>query len=375
MAQTVAGEDASTSNKGIASFLAADFDVTAGAVSLEDTVVKLVGSDSGNVIPLSHTFNIIGGTGIDTSGSGANLTVAVDGAVVGQTITGDTGGALSPTAGNWNILGGEGIDISGAGSTLTVAGEDASITNKGIASFLAADFDVASGAVSLEDTVLKSAGSDSGTATPSGHSLTFAGTGGIATSATGSTVTIDGSGISGGGAWVFISSQTASSSASIEFTGLSSTYYLYMIVITGVVPATNNVDFWMRTSTNNGSSYDASSAYDYGVQIQKSVGGAIDGNGSGGTSADQIVLNDNADSLGNNTNEIANWKIWLYDPSATTYTYVNFEGAMEDQSGDIYSMTGHGVRTSAADVDAIQFLMESGNIASGTFKLYGLLAS
>lgn len=44
-----------------------------------------------------------------------------DGTAVGQTITGDTGGALSPTAGNWNILGSHGINTSGAGSTLTVA--------------------------------------------------------------------------------------------------------------------------------------------------------------------------------------------------------------------------------------------------------------
>lgn len=43
-----------------------------------------------------------------------------DGTVVGETITGDSGGALSPTAGNWNILGGPGVTTSGSGSTLTI---------------------------------------------------------------------------------------------------------------------------------------------------------------------------------------------------------------------------------------------------------------
>jgi len=37
--------------------------------------------------------------------SSPNITAVVNGAIVGQTITGDSGGALSPTAGNWNILG------------------------------------------------------------------------------------------------------------------------------------------------------------------------------------------------------------------------------------------------------------------------------
>lgn len=39
---------------------------------------------------------------------------------VALTITGDSGGALSPTSNNWNLLGGPGITTSGSGSTLTI---------------------------------------------------------------------------------------------------------------------------------------------------------------------------------------------------------------------------------------------------------------
>jgi len=46
--------------------------------------------------------------------------VSLNGSGVGETITGDSGGALSPTAGNWNILGGPGVTTSGSGSTLTI---------------------------------------------------------------------------------------------------------------------------------------------------------------------------------------------------------------------------------------------------------------
>lgn len=50
----------------------------------------------------------------------ANGFVSTSGTGIANTITGDNGGALSPTSGNWNILGGPGVTTSGSGSTLTI---------------------------------------------------------------------------------------------------------------------------------------------------------------------------------------------------------------------------------------------------------------
>ena len=109
-----------------------------------------------------------------------------------NTVTADAG----TTTANANpdtltVSGGEGIDTSITGDTLTISGEDATTTNKGIASFNADDFDVASGAVSLEDTVVKQVTGDTGTVTPVSHSVAIEGGTGITTTGAAAALTID----------------------------------------------------------------------------------------------------------------------------------------------------------------------------------------
>jgi hypothetical protein len=110
---------ATTSVLGVASFDSGDFDVAAGAVTLEDTVLKTVTTDSGALTPSGHSLS---------------------------------------------ILGGEGIDVTHAGTTVTVAGEDASDTNKGIASFSSQYFTVSSGNVTIADSSVGVVTAISGTA-------------------------------------------------------------------------------------------------------------------------------------------------------------------------------------------------------------------
>jgi len=49
------------------------------------------------------------------------------------------------------ITGGEGIDTSATGTTVTIAGEDASTSNKGVASFNSANFAASSGEITIKD--------------------------------------------------------------------------------------------------------------------------------------------------------------------------------------------------------------------------------
>ena len=103
----ISAEDATTTNKGVASFATADFNVTSGAVELEDSVLKSVTTDTGTFTANSHTLTVAGGEGINVTHT-------------------DSG-------------------------NIAVSGEDASASNKGVASFDSGDFDVASGAVALKD--------------------------------------------------------------------------------------------------------------------------------------------------------------------------------------------------------------------------------
>ena len=90
---------------GVATYDSTDFDVSGGTVTLESSVLKSATADSGSATPANHAFIFAGGEGIDT------------------------------TAG---------------GNTITIVGENASTTNKGIASFDSGDFDVTDGAVSIK---------------------------------------------------------------------------------------------------------------------------------------------------------------------------------------------------------------------------------
>lgn len=107
------------------------------------------------------------------------------------TFAGNTGTAV-PTGGTITFTGSNGVNIVAAGNVVAVAGVDATTTTKGVASFAAADFDVSSGAVSLEDTVVKTVTTDSGALTPSSHGFSILGGEGMDVTHTGTTITVAG---------------------------------------------------------------------------------------------------------------------------------------------------------------------------------------
>lgn len=178
---------------------------------------------------------------------------------------------------------------------------------------------------------------------------------------------------SGTSSWVKISSTTASSSSTIDFTGLSSTYRAYKIVITNLVMGTSDVELYFRSSTNNGSSYD-SGASDYAHlrhNIYNSSGTTTSSLTAGDDTDDKIVL---CGALSNSSAKAAFVTIDIQDPSFVGYFNILFQTYGGTSGNASQYSTGGGRRSTSADVDAVRLYPSSGNFASGTFTLYGLVA-
>lgn len=227
-----------------------------------------------------------------------------------------------------------------------------------------ADFTVSSGVFELNDAVVKTVASDAGSATPSSHGFTIAGAGGVTTSASGSTVTINGGG--GGGTWTLLQTQTASSSAYIEFTAnITSSYRLYVFLLENVIPDDSSADnfFYVRLSSNNGSTY-YTGASDYGWEYHSN-----DLLGTGRDASDPQIRIGMADSYDAGSN--VSGTVWLLKPSdvqrCKMYSSI--------VCGKLIAFTnGASCLNYEVAVNAIKFYFAIGNISTGTFRLYGVAA-
>ena len=177
-----------------------------------------------------------------------------------------------------------------------------------------------------------------------------------------------------GGAMTLLETQTASSSSTISFTsGIDSTYKEYQIhIIQAHCSADNQI---LQMGFRDGSTaYDATKTTTYFNAMHKED----DSSTSLGYNTDQDQAQATgflnvSEALGADNDQCANVIITLYDPSNTTFVkhfiartaYVH----QNDRSIDAF-IAGYCNTTSA--IDGVQFKMDSGNIDSATFKLYGI---
>ena len=183
------------------------------------------------------------------------------------------------------------------------------------------------------------------------------------------------------GALVPIKTLTASSSSTLSFVHgssdvvLDSTYPIYVFKFINLHPSHSSyVDFTFQASTNSGSSYGVTSTSTWftAYHLENDSDSAIEYN----TASDQAqgtafeVLCDN---LGNLDDASAVGSLFLFNPSSTTFVkhYMSETQYMGNSPNTLNPRKGGYFNTTSA-VNGIQFKMASGNIASGTIKLYGI---
>ena len=170
---------------------------------------------------------------------------------------------------------------------------------------------------------------------------------------------------SGGNTWTEISTATASNSASITFTGLSSTYHIYRVEYNDVLPASDDVDFYLRFSNDGGSTYETTS------YITDTDTAAF--NETGSDAFIQLGLHTTGEGLSNVSGEEAQGflDIWNHADTDGLTHCVGMVSWHEADSGQWTYTTGSGTRAVYEVCDAIEFTMETGNISTGNFVLLG----
>jgi hypothetical protein len=182
--------------------------------------------------------------------------------------------------------------------------------------------------------------------------------------------------ISSLGSLVHISTATASSSASIEFTsGIDSTYKEYLFYFVNMHPSADS-SFVFQTSTDTGSSYGvtATTTHFRAYHIEDGAEALFGYQ----TSYDLAQSTSDVTLAYTNSSDADNGccgTLTLFNPSSTTFVkhFISDSSTMRNASPDAsIRSVGAGYFNTTSAVDAIQFKMSSGNIDAGQILLFGV---
>ena len=179
--------------------------------------------------------------------------------------------------------------------------------------------------------------------------------------------------ISGGGLNL-ISTQTASSSSTIDFTsGIDSTYKEYIFKYINVHPSSDGANFQVNFR-------DGSTAYDATKTTTVFLASHSEDDSysvleykASNDLAQSTNFQNLAESVGADNDQCVSGQLHLFDPSSTTFVKHFISETNNYDSGNnslIFHVAGYCNTTTA--IDGVQFKMSSGNIDSGTIKMYGV---
>jgi len=175
-----------------------------------------------------------------------------------------------------------------------------------------------------------------------------------------------------GGSLVLLSSATASSSASIEFS--LGSYKEYKFFFVDIHPQTDSVNLQMNFSTDSGSNYNVTKTTTYFRAAHDEANtDTFLAYSTGADLAQSTTFQRLQNDLGNGADESCSGSLTLYNPSSTTYVkhFISTSNAYfaSDYTQNVF-VAGYANTTSA--LTNIKFEMSSGNIDDGKILMFGV---
>ena len=179
---------------------------------------------------------------------------------------------------------------------------------------------------------------------------------------------------------VLIKTLTADSDSTLDFVDgtsdvvLDNTYPIYLFTFNNMHPATDGAEFQFQANESGGSGYNET--------ITSSHFDAYHGEDGTGATLSYMTGFDQAQGtsfetisrdVGNDNDQATSGFLHLFNPSSTTYVkhyFSDFSNVINNDQA-VHSLSAGYFNTTAA-IDEIQFKYSSGNIDSGTIKLYGI---
>ena len=181
------------------------------------------------------------------------------------------------------------------------------------------------------------------------------------------------------GSFALISTNTITNAASSAFTTGFSDKKVYMFSFSGMKPATDGMIWTCQFSSDGGSTYSTTITSTSWRQYHNNDGSSggmgyiTSSQQSQGTSYQALCESNTPNVVGNVGGEALGGFMYLFNPSSTTYVKHFYSTVSYTQANDRNQETwvgGYCNTTSA--INAVNFKFSSGNITSGTIKLYGL---
>ena len=169
-----------------------------------------------------------------------------------------------------------------------------------------------------------------------------------------------------------LTTATASSSASLDFTSLiTSTYDVYLIMLDEIMPATNAADLYLLLSGDNGSSFSSSNyAYVTDTLTKHNHGDSVSRSSTSARGLAQIQL---MNSAATNQGAGISGPIYLFSPLNTSLQpSLRWSFIGNDNGVNLKVLDGAAKEETSSARDAFQIKFSSGNIASGTVRVYGI---